>query len=79
MNKLAEEYQVSSPDMVKLLSASLEDYEVFEGFPNYEQHKVSGVIRNRNTRRILKPNAVGQVRLRNGTESKWVMQAKGVK
>ncbi|WP_454440865.1 hypothetical protein [Vibrio bathopelagicus] len=73
---LADEYQLSTSDMLLVLQASIEDYKAYPDFPNYERHRVSGVIRNKNTRRILRPNARGQVRLRHGSISKWVMQSK---
>ncbi len=41
-----------------------------------ERHRITGTIRNKNTRRVLKPNRQGQVRLRNGSISKWVIQSK---
>lgn len=74
INELAVDFDVTAETMAILLSASLDDYEIVEGFPKYEKHKVTGVIRNRNTRRILKPNKNGQVGLFNGKERKFVMQ-----
>ncbi|SBO11739.1 hypothetical protein VME0621_03875 [Vibrio mediterranei] len=82
IKELALEFGVTAEAMVILLSASLNDYEPIEDFPNYEKHKVTGVIRNRNTRRILKANANGQVGLFNGAMRKFVKQgleAKGGK
>lgn len=76
IKELAEEYQLSTKDMLLVLQASVEDYEGFSGFPNYERHRITGTVRNKSTRRVLKPNAQGQVRLRNGALSKWVMQSK---
>ncbi|WP_261833127.1 hypothetical protein [Vibrio ishigakensis] len=74
IKELAIEFEVSAEAMAKLLSASLDDYEVIEGFPKYERHKVTGVIRNRNTRRILKANQNGQVGLFNGSIRKFMKQ-----
>lgn len=34
-------------------------------YPNYERSKVSGLIRNKNSRRVLKPNAKGKVNVTN--------------
>ncbi|GAM68468.1 hypothetical protein JCM19236_448 [Vibrio sp. JCM 19236] len=75
VKELAIEFGVTAETMASLLSASLEDFQVIDDFPNYEKHKVTGVIRNRNTRRILKPNQNGQVGLFNGSVRKFVKQS----
>ncbi|GEA50048.1 hypothetical protein VIN01S_08520 [Vibrio inusitatus NBRC 102082] len=75
---LAEEYQLTIKDMLLVLQASVEDYESYSDFPNYERHRVTGTIRNKNTKRVLKPNSQGQVKLRNGFASQWVMQTKNI-
>ncbi|MEZ9785407.1 hypothetical protein [Vibrio breoganii] len=71
---LATEYQVTPDEMLMLLQASHHDYKTIEGFDNYEIHQLSNVIRNKGTRRILRPNRNRQVCLRNGSIKKWVKQ-----
>ncbi len=76
LEQLGEEYQLTKAEMFQLLKSNLEVFEPVDGFPKYERHGLTGVIRNRNTRRILKPNKNGQVGLRNGKVRQWFQQGK---
>ncbi|HCH2844792.1 TPA: hypothetical protein NKT21_004083 [Vibrio parahaemolyticus] len=65
LSELGAEYNLSHRDVVRMLQAAESDWLPIEDCPKYERHKETGVIRNRNTHRVLKPNNSGYVKVRN--------------
>ncbi|PMO44775.1 hypothetical protein BCT10_13945 [Vibrio splendidus] len=65
LNELGAEYNVSSNGLLKVLKSEAEQWTPIEDCPKYERHKETGVIRNRSTHRVLKPNNSGFVKIRN--------------
>ncbi|PMN99608.1 hypothetical protein BCT21_11600 [Vibrio sp. 10N.222.55.F9] len=65
LNELGAEYNVSSNELLKVLQSEAEQWIPIDGCPKYDKHKETGVIRNRSTHRVLKPNNSGFVKVRN--------------
>ncbi|CCN42951.1 hypothetical protein VIBNISO65_970033 [Vibrio nigripulchritudo SO65] len=65
LDALSAEYRVSFEDMADTLVSMGESWIDIEDCPKYQQHKDSGIIRNRSTHRVLKPNNSGYVKVRN--------------
>ncbi len=65
LDELGAEYNVSSNELLKVLQSETEQWTPIDDCPKYEKHKETGVIRNRSTHRVLKPNNSGFVKVRN--------------
>lgn len=65
LDELGAEYNVSSNELLKVLQSEAEQWIPIDDCPKYEKHKETGVIRNRSTHRVLKPNNSGFVKVRN--------------
>lgn len=80
MNNVTELIELATKNGLDTSVLEAIGFDNVEGFPNYQRHNISGLYRNKNTHRVLKPNAKGQVRLiannAEGKKVKWVMQAK---
>ncbi|PMO34297.1 hypothetical protein [Vibrio breoganii] len=65
LNELGAEYNASSNELLKVLQSEVEQWIPIEDCPKYVKHSETGVIRNRSTHRVLKPNNSGYVKIRN--------------
>ncbi|MFA0055376.1 hypothetical protein [Vibrio echinoideorum] len=65
LDELGAEYNVSSNELLKVLKSEAAQWIPIEDCPKYQQHRDTGVIRNRSTHRVLKPNNSGFVKVRN--------------
>ncbi|MEZ9229480.1 hypothetical protein AB4259_00150 [Vibrio amylolyticus] len=65
LRELGAEYNVSLTELFKVLQSKAKEWTSIDDCPKYEKHCVTGVIRNRSTHRVLKPNNSGFVKVRN--------------
>ncbi|PMM38750.1 hypothetical protein [Vibrio splendidus] len=65
LDDLGAQYNVSSSEMLKVMQSEFEQWMPIEGCPKYAKHEETGVIRNRSTHRVLKPNNSGYIKVRN--------------
>ncbi|MDP2591645.1 hypothetical protein Q8W41_19305 [Vibrio splendidus] len=65
LDELGAEYNVSPYELLSALPPEAVQWIPIEDCPKYQQCRDTGVIRNRGTHRVLKPNNSGFVKVRN--------------
>ncbi|MCK8071586.1 hypothetical protein [Vibrio sp. 1CM23M] len=71
---MTKAYQCSNLELLKKANRMLDRWDMVDGYPSYEKHNLSNVVRNRRTKRILKPNHNNQVRMYHAGKMKWIKQ-----